>query len=107
VEIVQGAGDLVAACERILQRTAGEHAAHAQALSEVVARTSWDNTAQAMAELIAQADEAVDAMGDAGEPAQAQPTVDDGAPRHLADATQAVSMVGPAAGLSKRATAAG
>jgi glycosyltransferase involved in cell wall biosynthesis len=90
-------------CEAIMERSAEEQAAHAQALAQVVARTSWDSTAQAMAELILQADEALAAQ-DA--PAQAQPTANDSAPLQLANAAQAVSMVASAAG-SKRATAAG
>jgi glycosyltransferase involved in cell wall biosynthesis len=91
-------------CEAIMERTREEQAAHAQALAEVVARTSWDSTAQAMAELIVQADEALAAQ-DA--PAQAQPTANDSAPLQLANAAQAVSMVGPSAAGSRRATAAG
>lgn len=46
----------IAACDSILQRTADERATHAQALAETVARTSWDATASAMAELIHTAD---------------------------------------------------
>lgn len=56
-------------CEAIMERTRDEQAAHAQALAEIVARTSWDSTAQAMAELIAQADEALEAQ----DPVQSQP----------------------------------
>jgi UDP-galactopyranose mutase len=90
-------------CEAIMERTRDEQAAHAQALAEIVARTSWDSTAQAMAELIAQADEAI---MERDQPAQAQPTSDDSAPRHLANAAQAVSVVGPSAS-QQRASAAG
>jgi glycosyltransferase involved in cell wall biosynthesis len=92
-------------CEAILERTRDERAAHAQALAEIVARTSWDSTAQAMAELIAQADEAIGDT-DADDPMQAQPTSDDSAPLHLANAAQAVSVVGPSAA-QQRASAAG
>jgi glycosyltransferase involved in cell wall biosynthesis len=88
-------------CEAILERTREEQAAHSQALAEIVARTSWDSTAQAMAELIAQADEAI-----VDQPAEAQPTSDDSAPLHLANAAQAVSVVGPSAS-QHRASAAG
>jgi glycosyltransferase involved in cell wall biosynthesis len=90
-------------CEAIMERTREEQAAHAQALAEVVARTSWDSTAQAMAELIVQADEAL-AAHDA--PAQAQPTTNDSAPLQLANAAQALSQVAPSVG-SQRAAAAG
>jgi len=92
-------------CEAILERTREEQAEHARALAEIVARTSWDSTAQAMAELIAQADEAVTADD---EPAQAQPTSNDSAPLHLANAAQAVSVVGPSSSQQQqRASAAG
>jgi len=91
-------------CEAILERTREEQAEHARALAEIVARTSWDSTAQAMAELIAKADEAV-TIDD--EPAQAQPTSNDSAPLHLANAAQAVSVVGPSASQQQRASAAG
>jgi glycosyltransferase involved in cell wall biosynthesis len=90
-------------CEAILERTRDEQAAHAQALAEIVARTSWDSTAQAMAELIGQADESISEQDDSMQP---QPTADDSTPRHLANAAQAVSMVGPSSE-QKRATAAG
>jgi glycosyltransferase involved in cell wall biosynthesis len=89
-------------CEAILERSAAEREEHAKALAEIVARTSWDNTAQAMAELIVQADEGVVERTGV---AQSQPMVDDSVPLHLTDAADAVSMVGPAA--QKRATAAG
>ena len=90
-------------CEAILERTREEQAAHAQALAEIVARTSWDSTAQAMAELIAQADESIAAHDD---PRQAQPTADDSAPLQLADAARAVSVVAASAP-EKRLSAAG
>jgi glycosyltransferase involved in cell wall biosynthesis len=47
----------VDACESILVRTPHEQFMHAKALAEVVAGTSWDRTAGAMAELIQRADE--------------------------------------------------
>jgi glycosyltransferase involved in cell wall biosynthesis len=90
-------------CETILNRTKEEQAEHAKALAEVVARTSWDSTAHAMAVLISQADEALDA---ANEFVESQPVTDDSAPRNLADASGAGSVVAKAEG-SKRATAAG
>jgi glycosyltransferase involved in cell wall biosynthesis len=91
-------------CEAILERTREEQAAHAQALAQIVARTSWDRTAQAMAELIAHADEA---LAEPDEPVQAQPTSDDSAPLRLANGAQAVSVVGPSASQQQRASAAG
>jgi glycosyltransferase involved in cell wall biosynthesis len=92
-------------CEAILERSREEQAAHAQALAQIVARTSWDSTAHAMAELIALADEAI-ADTDADEPVQAQPMMDDSSPLHLANAAQAVAMVGPSPS-QQRASAAG
>jgi glycosyltransferase involved in cell wall biosynthesis len=89
-------------CEMILQRTPEERAAHARDLAEVVARTSWDSTAQAMAGLIAQADELV---GGGAKIAEPQPLEDDSAPLHLANGAQAVSQVVSAE--AQRATAAG
>lgn len=102
VQIADTPQGFVASCEEILQRSREEQLAHAQALSEVVGRTSWDSTAQAMAELVAQYDEAVDAA----EVAQPQPTADDSAPLQLTDAAQAVSFVAPSE-QAKRASAAG
>jgi glycosyltransferase involved in cell wall biosynthesis len=100
VQIADTPEGFVASCEEILERTPSEQAEHARALAEIVARTSWDSTAQAMAELIAQADEAVDAATEV----VPQPT-EDSMPQHLADAAQALSLVAPAT--PKRASAAG
>jgi glycosyltransferase involved in cell wall biosynthesis len=50
----------IADAEMILQRTAREREEHTLALAEIVARTSWDNTANAIADLIAHADDLVD-----------------------------------------------
>ncbi len=101
VSIVDTVDEFVAACDLILQRTPAEQAAHARALADVVSRTSWDRTAHAMAELIADADAEVDNA----DFVESQPMADDAAPRDLADATRAVSVV--AASESKRASAAG
>lgn len=103
VQIADTPEGFVISCEEILQRSRDEQLAHARALAEVVARTSWDSTAQAMAELIVQADEAI---GGAGEVTQPQPTADDSAPLQLTDAAQAVSVVAPSEH-AKRASAAG
>lgn len=46
----------IAACAEVLARDEGARKAHAQALAVVVSRTSWDATADAMAELILKAD---------------------------------------------------
>lgn len=103
VDIVDNVDDFVAACDRILARSAQERDAHALALAEIVARTSWDSTAHAMGELIAQADEATERDADLVQP---QPTADCSVALHLADAAQAVSVVAPSE-TPKRATAAG
>jgi glycosyltransferase involved in cell wall biosynthesis len=57
VSIADTVDEYVSACEAILRRTPQERAEHAQALAEIVARTSWDATANQMAELIAAADQ--------------------------------------------------
>jgi glycosyltransferase involved in cell wall biosynthesis len=54
VPIVSNAAEFIAAAEQILARDAHEQETHAKKLAEIVALTSWDATAQAMAELIAQ-----------------------------------------------------
>jgi glycosyltransferase involved in cell wall biosynthesis len=103
VNIVDTVDELVMACDSIMGRTPSEHRAHARALAEVVSRTSWDRTAHAMAELIADADAALDSTVDF---VQSQPMDLDSAPLNLTDADRAVSVVGPSQS-SKRATAAG
>lgn len=60
VRIADTPEGFIADCEMLMQRTRAELAQHARALADVVARTSWDATANAMAELIAQADELAD-----------------------------------------------
>jgi UDP-galactopyranose mutase len=57
VSIADSPQAFIAACEEILARSPQEQARHAAALAQVVARTSWDQTAQAMAQLIVQAEE--------------------------------------------------
>jgi len=52
VSIAATHDEFLAACDALLARDADERATHARAMSEVVARTSWDATAQAMARLI-------------------------------------------------------
>jgi glycosyltransferase involved in cell wall biosynthesis len=61
VSIADTPQDYVAACERILARDIGQQRAHAQELAAAIAKTSWDKTARAMAELIEAADRANDA----------------------------------------------
>lgn len=102
VQIADTPEGFVISCEEILQRTREERLAHARALAEVVARTSWDSTAQAMAELIIQADEAIGA----GEVTHPQPATDDSAALQLTDAAKAVAVVA-ASEQVKRASAAG
>ncbi len=53
----------IADCEMLMHRTREERAEHESEMAQVVARTSWDGTVQAIAVLIEQADELVgDAM---------------------------------------------
>lgn len=77
VSIASTPQEFIAACDAILARSPGEHAQHAKELAAVVARTSWDKTAQAMAQLIVDADaenqavrQAVVASGGLREPMQ-------------------------------------
>jgi UDP-galactopyranose mutase len=102
VRIADTPEGFIADCEMIMQRTAEERAQHSRELAEIVARTSWDNTANAMAELIAQADELVEGSSKQIKP---QPVENDSAPLHLANGAQAVSQVASAE--AQRATAAG
>ncbi len=69
VSIAATAEDFIHACEAILARSERERACHADAMAEVVARTSWDATADAMAALIEQAD--AQRQGTASRPAAA------------------------------------
>jgi glycosyltransferase involved in cell wall biosynthesis len=93
VSIASNPADFLAACDAILQRMPAERAQHARALAEVVARTSWDATARAMADLIEEADQASQEDG----PVQSQPSAaaaQDTAPLHLADAASYSTVVG-------------
>jgi glycosyltransferase involved in cell wall biosynthesis len=58
VAIAETPADYVAACERILGWSIDQQRAHAAELAQAIARTSWDQTAQAMATLIDEADRA-------------------------------------------------
>ena len=62
VPIRADAEGFVLACEEILARSAQEQHEHRFALSAILARTSWDATAAAMGELIAQAEAAREAQ---------------------------------------------
>jgi uncharacterized alpha-E superfamily protein len=56
VPIRADAAGFVQACDEILARAPEACQAHAQAVADVISRTSWDATAEAMIELIAQAE---------------------------------------------------
>ncbi len=56
VSIAATPEDFIFACEAVLGRSERERTCHADAMAEVVARTSWDATAEAMAVLVSQAD---------------------------------------------------
>jgi glycosyltransferase involved in cell wall biosynthesis len=60
VRIADTPEGFIADIEMIMARTPAEQQAHAQHLAQIVARTSWDRTAQEMAELISQADDLAD-----------------------------------------------
>jgi glycosyltransferase involved in cell wall biosynthesis len=83
VHIADTPQGFVADCEMIMRRTPEEQAAQACAMAQVVARTSWDSTVHAMAEVLAQADEAVDDYADS-------------ATHQLASSAQAASRPGAA-----------
>lgn len=61
VRIADTPEGFIADCEMLMQRTPAECAQHARALADMVARSSWDATANAIAELMAQADDLADA----------------------------------------------
>jgi hypothetical protein len=106
VRIADTPEGFIADCEMIMARTPAEQEAHARELAEIVSRTSWDNTANAMAQLIAQADE----LADSEDFVKSQPMIDEeeGAPLNLADAGNAVAVVGPRGDQEgERAAAAG
>ena len=67
----------VEACERILGRSIDEQRAHAAELAEAISKTSWDRTANAMAELIEQADRAKDLRIAASKAQEAEAAQDD------------------------------
>ncbi len=104
VAIADTVDEYVTACEAILGRTPQEQAAHAKALAEIVARTSWDATAHAMGELIAAADQVrlLDKVV-APQSAANAPTSHEAAP-HLA--TVAAALPAAATTAAKRASAA-
>jgi glycosyltransferase involved in cell wall biosynthesis len=110
VSIAGTADDFIAACAAILQRTPQQQSDHALALAEIVARTSWDATAQAMGELIAQADLSGVRSGKLSAAQAANAPSKDSAPLHLADASLpapvAVATSGAGVAAAKRASAA-
>jgi glycosyltransferase involved in cell wall biosynthesis len=72
VSIADTPEEYIAACEAILARTPEQRARHADELAQAIARTSWDKTAMAMAELI----EAADRAGDVDESAEEDADLD-------------------------------
>jgi glycosyltransferase involved in cell wall biosynthesis len=62
VPIHADAAGFVQACEEIMQRTGVPKQEHDRAVADIIARTSWDATAAAMGELIAQAEAAREAQ---------------------------------------------
>jgi glycosyltransferase involved in cell wall biosynthesis len=62
VPIRADAEGFVQACDEIMGRAGRDREVHAQAVAEIISRTSWDATAAAMGELIAQAEAAREAQ---------------------------------------------
>ena len=104
VRIADTPEGFVSDCEMILARTKDEQEEHARELAAIVANTSWDKTADAMAELISQADD----LADSAQFVNSQPAVDEetAVPLQLADGANAVAVVAPAQD-PQRATSAG
>lgn len=61
VPIKEDAAGFVAACETFLNGQPEQRAVHDRAVADIIARTSWDNTAEQMAELISKAETAREA----------------------------------------------
>jgi glycosyltransferase involved in cell wall biosynthesis len=81
--------------EMIMARSPAEQEEHARQLAEIVARTSWDDTADAMAELIAQADDLADSGAALVKP-PAQADASEPVPLYIARAAQSVTTSAPA-----------
>ena len=104
VRIADTPEGFIADCEMIMARSEQEQEEHARELADIVAATSWDITATAMAELIAQADELADSV----QFVNSQPAANEqDVPRHVTSVALAVSVVGPTDAEDKRAAAAG
>jgi glycosyltransferase involved in cell wall biosynthesis len=82
----------IADIEVLMARPEEEREVHRRQLAQAVAKTSWDRTADAIAELIAQADDIADSGGLF---VKSQPRVDErpAIPLYLANAAQAVKQV--------------
>ncbi|HUR90302.1 MAG TPA: glycosyltransferase, partial [Ramlibacter sp.] len=104
VRIADTPEGFIADCEMIMARTPQEREQHAREVAAIVANTSWDKTADAMAELIAQADE----LAQSEEFVNSQPALDvhHQVPRNLADGSQAEAKVAPAESDAARRAAA-
>lgn len=92
--------------EMLMARPAEEREAHRRSMMQAVAKTSWDRTADTIAELIGQADELADTGGVF---VKSQPAVHEqpAIPPYLANAALAVSLVRPGDAERNRAAAAG
>jgi glycosyltransferase involved in cell wall biosynthesis len=62
VPICKDADGFVQACEGFMNASPEQRAAHDAAIDDIISRTSWDSTAQAMEQLIAQAEAAREAQ---------------------------------------------
>jgi glycosyltransferase involved in cell wall biosynthesis len=90
VRIADTPEGFIADIEMIMSRSPAEQAAHAKQLAELVARTSWDDTADAMAELIAQADDVAESSAAYARPRPAVPEVE-AVPPYIQHAAQSVT----------------
>lgn len=103
VRIADTPEGFIADIEMIMARTPAEQLEHAKALAEVVARTSWDATADAMAALIEQADARLQEGTDF---VDSQPAADEALPMQVSSVAQAVSQVAQPEKSKARVTAA-
>lgn len=96
----------IADIEMLMARTPQQQDDHARQLAQAVAQTSWERTADAMAELVAQADDLADCSAAFVKP---QPTVEEKepVPLYLANAAQAVGIVAPPDARGRRTAATG
>jgi glycosyltransferase involved in cell wall biosynthesis len=87
--------------EMLMARSSDEQEEHSRQLAEIAAGTSWDTTAQSMAELIEQADDLADCGAAFVKP---QPAMDEKepVPLYLVNAAQAAGVIAPGSAQAPR-----